>query len=303
MKIGTRASALALAQSRQVARMLGDAGVAGVELVEVHTSGDKDVVRPLAEIGGMGVFTRELEEALLDSRVDLAVHSLKDLPTRLPDGLALAGVPRREDVRDVLVSRGGVPLDRLPSGARLGTSSLRRSSQILALRPDLKALEIRGNVPTRLRKLDQGEYDAIVLALAGLKRLGLADRVTEILDPERVLPAVAQGALGLETREHDPETRAAVERLVHPESQAAAIAERALLRTLGGGCRLPIGAWARMEDGRLVMDGCACSVDGRKVLRAHSSGSQEKADDLGVEVGRLLADQGAAQLLKGVSPA
>jgi hydroxymethylbilane synthase len=302
MRIGTRGSALALAQSRHIASLLGAAGVAGVELIELKTSGDRHVDRPLAEIAGLGAFTRELEEALLRGQVDLAVHSLKDLPTVIPAGLALAAVPEREDVRDVLVSRSGARLMELPAGSRVATSSLRRSAQVLAARPDLKCVEVRGNVPTRLRKVDEGLCEAIVLALAGLKRLGLADKVTEIFDPAVMLPAVAQGALGLETRASDTASRAAVEKLSEPNAFAAVRAERELLRNLGGGCRLPLGAWARVERGRFVLDGCACAPDGSRVVRASGEGDANDPEALGRAVSDKLRAQGAIELLALAPP-
>ncbi|HVP38709.1 MAG TPA: hydroxymethylbilane synthase [Candidatus Saccharimonadales bacterium] len=300
MKIGTRGSALALAQARQVASLLRAAGVPQVELVELKTSGDRHVDRPLAEIAGLGAFTRELEEALLREQVDLAVHSLKDLPTALPPGLALAAVPAREDVRDVLVSRSGAHLAELPAGSRVATSSLRRSAQVLAARPDLACVEVRGNVPTRLRRVEEGRCEAVVLALAGLKRLGLAGRVTEILEPSVMLPAVAQGALGLEVRAADAATREPVSGLNDVASWTAVRAERELLRDLGGGCRLPLGAWGRIEAGKLRLDGCACAPDGSRVVRAAAEGSADDPEALGRAVGAALRAQGAEELLRMV---
>jgi hydroxymethylbilane synthase len=302
MRIGTRGSALALAQSRHIAARLREIGVAEVELIELKTSGDKHVDRSLAEIAGLGAFTRELEEALLRGEVDLAVHSLKDLPTIIPAELALAAVPAREDVRDVLVSHAGHKLMDLPAGSRVATSSLRRAAQVLAARPDLKCVEVRGNVPTRLRKVEEGQCEAIVLALAGLKRLGLADRVTEIFEPAVMLPAVAQGALGLETRVTDSATRAAVEKLADANAFTAVRAERELLRSLGGGCRLPLGAWARVENGRLILDGCACAPDGSKVVRASGEGEMGEPEALGRAVSEKLRAKGAEALLKIAPP-
>jgi hydroxymethylbilane synthase len=297
MKIGTRASALALAQSRWVAEQLRAAGVADVNLVEMVSSGDKEVHRPLAEIAGLGAFTREIELALLANEVDLAVHSLKDLPTTLPEGLTLAAVPVREDVRDTLITAGGLQLADLPAGARVGTSSQRRAAQILAMRPDVKCVEIRGNVPTRIQRVDEGAFDATLLALAGLRRLGLAHRASQIFEPAQILPAVGQGALGLETREGDAQTRSAVARLSDPDVYASVLAERSLLRALGGGCRMPLGAWGRVEGGRLKLDGCACSLDGKRVLRAAAEGAPGDAEALGLEVARQLEARGAKALL------
>ncbi|PYU22810.1 MAG: hydroxymethylbilane synthase [Acidobacteria bacterium] len=239
LRIGTRGSTLARWQAEFVRAGLARHGVAA-ELVIVSTSGDRDRQSSLRVIGGKGVFTKELEDALLEERIDLAVHSMKDMPTTLPAGLAIAAICEREDVRDALISRGGLKLDQLPSGARIGTSSLRRQAQLRHYRRDLEMLDMRGNVDTRLAKVAQGNYDAIILAKAGLDRLGKAGQISEIVPPEICLPAAGQGAIGIETRKRDDELSAAVRKLNHDPSQAAVEAERAVLAGLEGGCQVPI---------------------------------------------------------------
>ena len=256
LTLGTRRSALALAQSRAFARALEAATPGlGVDELLVVTSGDKTQDKPLQDIGGKGLFIKELEEALLDGRAHFAVHSIKDVPAELAPGLVLACVPKREDPRDVIVTRGGVRLADLPAGARVGTSSLRRAVAILAARPDLKAEPVRGNVDTRLRKVEDGSYDAVVLALAGLKRLGWADRATEILPVDLSLPAIGQGALGIECRDGDEETRAVLARMTDPETSICVAAERAVMAAVEGSCRLPVAAHATREGDRLRIRG------------------------------------------------
>ncbi len=250
LRLGTRASALARWQADWVAARLRDQGVA-VELIPITTQGDAQQVGPIGSLGSQGVFTKEIQRALLDEKIDLAVHSLKDLTTEPIQGLSLAAVPERESVCDVLVSHSGATLDDLPMGTVVGTGSLRRRAQLLHIRPDLRMADIRGNVDTRLRRVADGDFDAIVLAEAGLNRLGLADRITQILSVERMLPAVGQGALGIEARSDDEATCEVLNALDHTETHQAVLAERSLLRTLQGGCLAPIGAWARIEEGSL----------------------------------------------------
>lgn len=297
LRLGTRASALARWQAEWVAAQLERHGQQ-VELVPITTQGD--VVRgPLGQTGQVGLFTKELQQALLDQRIDLAVHSLKDLPSERVDGLTLASVPPRESVRDVLLSRAGLALAALPPGAKVGTGSLRRRAQLLRLRADLEPLDIRGNVDTRIRKLQAGEFDAIVLAEAGLKRLDLIGHATEILGPEQMLPAVGQGALGIETREADGQARTAVAVLDDPATHAAVLAERALLSTLRGGCLAPVGAWGRtLDDRRLQLDAIVLSPDGKQFVTASQRASREQAIQLGQQVGKQLLDQGAADLIQ-----
>lgn len=269
-----------------------------VRIEIVTTTGDKDS-KPLSIIGGKGVFTRELEEALIDGRIDLAVHSLKDLPTILPEQLELAAMCEREDPRDALVVHGGghVSLRELPPGAVVGTSSPRRLAQAKYLRGDLDVKELRGNVDTRLRKLDEGQYDALVLAAAGLNRLGLKNRITNLIDPDDMLPAVGQGALAIETRADDQETRKLVELIDHAPTRLACEGERALLRTLGGGCQLPIAAHGVMKGRDLHLQGLVASVDGTQLIRDRISGAADDAESLGQALAERLLHLGADDLL------
>lgn len=296
IRLGTRASALARWQADWVLARLQERG-ARVTLVPISTSGDRDQQLPVDQLGGQGVFTKEIQRALLDDRIDLAVHSLKDLPTAAVEGLSLAAVPSRAPAGDVLVSRRYPRLSELPEGAVVGTGSLRRQSQLLHYRADLKVQEIRGNVDTRLRKLDEGQFDAIVLAEAGLQRLGLADRITELVPPSILLPAVGQGALGLETRADDRATRSAVEPLDHAQTHAAVIAERAMLAALHGGCMAPIAAWARVEEGILHITGRVLRRDGSEKLEASHLGPADDAASIGRELADELISRGAARLI------
>ena len=268
------------------------------DLVIIRTSGDRDRQTSLRVIGGKGVFTKELEDALLEERIDLAVHSMKDMPTAVPAGLEIPAICEREDVRDALISRGGLKLDQLRSGARIGTSSLRRQAQLRHYRGDLEMVDMRGNVDTRLAKLAQGDYDAIVLAKAGLDRLGRAEQISEIVPPEICLPAAGQGAIGVETRKRGEEIVAAVRKLNHRVSQTAVEAERAVLAGLEGGCQVPIGVWARMESGTLRIDACVLSADGSECIRESSAGSCENAPELGRSVAAALLGRGADRLLR-----
>jgi len=297
VRIGTRGSALARWQAEFVRAGLGRHGVAA-ELIIIRTSGDRDRQSSLRVIGGKGVFTKELEDALLEERIDVAVHSMKDMPTSLPAGLEIAAICEREDVRDVLISRGGLKLDQLPSGASIGTSSLRRQAQLRHYRGDLQMVDMRGNVDTRLTKLTQGDYDAIVLAKAGLDRLGKAEQISEIVPPDICLPAAGQGAIGIETRKRGDEIAAAVRKLNHRASQVAVEAERAVLSGLEGGCQVPIGAWARMESSRLRIDACVLSADGAESIRESRTGSCEDAMELGRTVAAALLERGADRLLR-----
>jgi len=296
---------LALTQSRGVAKALELAGGGRVELEVIQTSGDREQDRPLPEIGGKGLFTRELDRALLEGVVDLAVHSLKDLPTSVEPGLELACVPRREDPRDVLVGpRGGVStLQSLPPGATVGTSSLRRRALALAFRPDLVLESIRGNIDTRLRKLDGGAPDALIMAAAGLRRLGMADRIGEWLEQTVWLPAPGQGALGIVCRLGDDRVRERVRSIAHEPSEAAVRGERALLATLEGGCQLPIGALGLPYQGGLRLWGIVASPDGRRLVRADLTDPTSHPDELGRRVAELLLSRGAGELLASVEPA
>lgn len=296
LRIATRGSQLALWQAEWVAGQLRALG-ATVEIIRIATSGDVQQVGPISAVGLQGVFTKEIQAAVLAGDAEIAVHSLKDLPTEQVDGLILAAVPPREHSADALISRGDSSLTSLPAGARVGTGSQRRRAQLLHLRPDIEVLGIRGNVDTRLAKLDDGEYDAIVLAAAGLKRLELEHRVAEYLEPPWMLPAVGQGALGIECRAEDKPTLEILRQLDHEPSHQPCIAERAMLARLHGGCSAPVGAWARMEDERLLLDGLVASLDGKQLLRVSQASKLDHAADLGSQVAEELLAQGAAEII------
>jgi len=299
--VGTRGSRLAVQQAEWVqARLREVAPGVTVALQRIKTSGDMIVDVPLAAIGGKGLFVKEIEEALLRGEIDLAVHSMKDVPTILPDGLDILCVPAREDPRDVLISREAVPLDQLPRGSRVGTSSLRRQAQLLHHRPDLTVQLLRGNLDTRLRKLRNGEYDAIVLAAAGLRRMGWANEVTEYLPPEVSLPAIGQGALGLEGRRDDGFVRDLVAPLEHPPTRTAVTAERALLERLEGGCQVPIAAHATIKGDTLILDGLIASVDGQRFIRDMVQGPVPDACALGVQLAEKLLARGGAPILNDI---
>jgi len=297
IRLGTRASALARWQADWVAARLRAIGVE-VLLVPISTTGDRRAEEPIGGIGGRGVFTKELQRALLDQRIDLAVHSLKDLPTDEVPGLCLAAVPERGPVGDAFVSRNYASLDELPLQAVVGTGSLRRRAQLLHVRPDLVFQDVRGNVDTRLRKLKENRCDALILAQAGLERLGLADRIDERLALETLLPAIGQGALALETRAEDALTRRAVERLGHAETHAAVLAERSMLAALDGGCLTPIASLARVEGEGLTLRGRVLHPSGRVRIDAADSSPPEDAVRLGQRVAAALLAQGAAALIR-----
>ncbi len=303
VRIASRGSRLALWQAEAVrSGMLAHRPELSVEIQIVRTIGDRVLDVPLARIGDRGLFTKEVDEALLSGQADVAVHSLKDIPTRIPDGLRLAAVSLREDPRDVLVPRTGVAstLKELPPGSRVGTSSLRRRSQIRRLRPDLTVLDLRGNLDTRLSKLDSGEYEAIVLAAAGIVRLGLAERIGESLDPEWWLPAVGQGALGIVTRAGDESTASFLAPLNDPTTAACVQAERGFLRSLEGGCQVPIGALATISGEWLTIDGFVSDLDGERFLRASLRGRVDDAEALGEALAADLVSRGAADVLDRV---
>jgi hydroxymethylbilane synthase len=298
LRIGSRGSALALWQANFVRARLAQSHGLEAEVVVLKTAGDRFDQKQINQIGLKGVFIKELEDALLDRRVDLAVHSMKDVPTEIPAGLAFPAITQREDARDCLVSRTGAGLDGLLRGARVGTSSLRRQSQLRHHRPDLQVCELRGNVDTRLAKLERGDCDAIVLAKAGLERLGWTDRITEVLSPEIMLPAAGQGALGVEARADDLKLCEYLGALDDSATRAAVSAERTLLVELQGGCQVPLGAWARIEQSRLVMEACVASPDGADYLRRRAVGSVESPEALGRELAAALLDAGADRILK-----
>ena len=293
MKLGTRGSPLALAQATIVAARLRQLG-ADVEIVPMRTEGDRLLEARLAAIGGKGLFVKEIEEALLAGTIDAAVHSLKDLPAELPAGLMLGAFPEREDPRDVLVTRTGARFQDLPAGAVIGTSSPRRRALALALRPDLTVEPIRGSVETRLRKLEGGGWDAVILAAAGLSRLGLVPGHASPLDPEVWVPAVGQGILGIEVCESDRRVRPVVDRLDHGPTRACALAERAYLGRLGASCNTPMAAHAVLEGSRLRITAFVASEDGRKVLRGGDGGAPDEAEVIGVRLAEALLDRGAA---------
>ena len=296
LTIGSRGSQLALWQARWIQVRLKDLGEESrIEII--RTTGDRITDVPLANVGTKGLFTKEIEEALLRGDIDIAVHSMKDLPTEQPFGLSIAAVPEREDPRDAIV---GVPLAELREGASVGTSSLRRSAQLRALRPDLVIDSIRGNVDTRLRKLEDLQFDAIVLAAAGLRRLGLEGRIAEVLDPEVMCPAVGQGALAVETRDDGGIACQICHRLDHTETRAAVAAERALLATLGGGCQVPIGAYARIAEGALHIDAVVVSPEGDAIVRRESSGPASEAGLIGTALGEELLAMGGREILEDV---
>lgn len=297
LRIGSRGSQLALWQANYIADLLRDQGHI-VDIDVIKTTGDKITDVALAKVGTKGMFTKEIEEAMLDRRVDLAVHSLKDLPTELAPEFVIAAVPEREDPRDAFVSARYSRIEELPAMARVGTSSLRRQAQLHAVRGDLQIIPLRGNVDTRLRKLRSGEFDAIILASAGVSRLGLTDSVRMRLDPEQMCPAVGQGALGIEARSVDSATISALKCLDHAPTRAAVECERAALNALGGGCQVPIGAYARHENGKLFLKAVVASPDGEEIIREQRSGSDPQK--LGREVGEALLAKGARRILESV---
>jgi hydroxymethylbilane synthase len=292
LTIGSRGSQLALWQARWVESRLGEHGIA-CRIEIIRTTGDKITDVPLAKVGVKGLFTKEIEEALLSGLIDLAVHSLKDMPTDLPAGLEIAAVPEREDARDAMV---GARLADLLAGARVGTSSLRRSAQLRRIRPDLIIESVRGNVDTRLRKLDEGRFDAIVMAASGLKRLGWENRIAEILSPETMCPAPGQGALAIETRR----SNAVCSILEHAPSRATVNAERTVLASLGGGCQVPIGAYAWIEGATLFLTAVVVSPDGREFVHQTGQGNPTDAETIGRGVGAALLSHGAKEILDRV---
>lgn len=298
LRIATRKSPLALWQAHYVSNMLQHHHPElKIELVTMVTQGDKILDTPLAKVGGKGLFVKELETGMLEGRADIAVHSMKDVPVEFPTGLRLAVICEREDPRDAFVSNNFSTLDELPQGARLGTSSLRRQSQIAALRPDLKIIDLRGNVNTRLKKLDNGEYDAIILAAAGLKRLEFEDRITQYLATDVCLPAIGQGAVGIECRSDDARVLNLIAPLNDNKTQIRVTAERAMNERLQGGCQVPIAGYAEFEKGLIMMRGLVGQVDGKKIIRGDIAGPAENAEELGVVLAEDLLSRGADKIL------
>ena len=301
IRIGTRGSALALWQAEWVKSEIEKRypGMT-VTLTKIKTTGDKILDVPLAKVGGKGLFVKEIEEAMLANEIDIAVHSMKDVPTFFPDGLHLACITKREDPRDALLSRNKVKFKDLPKGANVGTSSLRRQAQIMNVRPDFVIHQLRGNVDTRLRKLKEGQFDAIILAAAGVKRLGLAENVTEYIDPGISLPAIGQGALGIECRVDDRELNDLIAFFNHADSRTCVTGERALLRRLEGGCQVPIACYGQLMDGKLHLTGLVGSVDGKRIIKDSIEGAPDKAEKLGVSLAEKLLTQGADVILREV---
>jgi hydroxymethylbilane synthase len=302
VRIGSRGSMLAAWQAKYIASRLNAFGVQ-TEIIYIKTSGDKFQVGGINEIGVKGVFIKEIEDALLENRVDIAVHSMKDVPTETPAGLIFSAICEREDPRDCLISRDGKKFAALPAGANVGTSSLRRVAQLRHARPELTFTDLRGNVDTRLQKLERGDYDAIVLAKAGMDRLSWSARITEVLPPEICLSAVGQGALGIEAREDlEASIAAGIAKLDDTQTRTAVTAERALLREMEGGCQVPLGAWARFESGKLVMDACVASVDGKELIRkrgvAVAIDSANDVDNFGRRIAQELISAGAGRILQ-----
>jgi len=301
LRIGTRGSALAVTQSEWIKNRI-EARLPGitVEIVRIKTKGDKILDSPLAKIGGKGLFVKEIEDALLRKDVDLAVHSIKDVPAELPEDLYLPVFPEREDPRDAFISRSYASLGDLPAGARIGTGSLRRSSQILNICPEVQIIPLRGNVDTRLNKLESGEMDAVILAAAGLKRLGLSGRITQLIPADALLPAIGQGALGLETRKDDNRTMEMLSFLNHRPTELAVRAERAFLKKLEGGCQVPIAGFAVLEGTGVTLKGMVAELDGSLVIKDELSGSEDRPEDLGIALAERLLIKGADRILEGV---
>jgi len=301
LRIGTRGSQLALYQANWVKEKLVEAHPdLNVMLIKIKTTGDKIQDAPLGKIGGKGLFVKEIEEALIHRRIDLAVHSIKDVPTEFPGSLHLSAITKREDPRDVFISRDGKILRDLPQQAKIGTSSLRRQAQLLHFRNDLELLPLRGNLETRLKKLKTMNLDGIVLALAGMKRLGLEERITEIIPTEISLPAIGQGALGIETREDDQKTEGKIQFLNHKDSWIAVSAERAFLKKLEGGCQVPIAAYAQIFGTSIQVEGLVGTIDGKRLIRHHIVGPIERAESLGIELAEILFEKGAKEILDEV---
>ncbi len=304
LRIGTRGSALALWQAEHVAaRIRAMPGAPGVELVHIQTEGDRVQDVALSALPGKAFFTKELEQAILDGRVDLAVHSLKDLATSMPERLALTAVLEREDPRDVLIARDGLGLADLPAGARVGTSSLRRRAFLRTWRDDLALMDLRGNVPTRIRRLDEGDYDAIVLAAAGVKRLGLGARITDYFTAGILLPAVSQGAIGIQARRDDRRVTRWIEPLNHGATRRCTLAERALLHEVEGGCQVPLGAHAELDDAGLTLRAAIAALDGSRAVSGSISGDPGDGEALGRRLARTLLERGGGEIMDGIRSA
>ena len=301
LRIGTRASELALAQSKWVIdRISSHNPDIRIDIIKIKTSGDKIINKPLNKIGGKGLFVKEIEEALIRNEIDVAVHSLKDVPAELPDNLSIEIIPEREDPHDVLIARDNKSFDDLPQNSSIGTSSLRRSAQLLHSRPDLEILPIRGNLNTRIKKLHSLDIEAIVVAAAGLKRMGFENMITQTFSCEFMLPAIGQGALGLEIRKDDQKTKDILAFLDHYETKMAAKAERSFLMELKGGCQLPVAGFATFENESICLDGLVADLNGSTIIRDTVVGSPEKAVELGINLAHKLLDAGAREILNSI---
>ncbi|MBI3590753.1 MAG: hydroxymethylbilane synthase [Candidatus Melainabacteria bacterium] len=301
--IGTRSSKLALWQTNYIKEELKKFYPnLEISLKEIKTKGDHITDIALSKIGGKGLFTKEIEDALLNGEIDLAVHSLKDLPTRLPDGLKIGAVLKREEPNDILISRNKNVFKKLPPNSKIGTSSLRRTSQLKALRQDLEYLDLRGNLDTRIRKLEDGEYDAIVLAYAGVKRLGFEEKITEHFSPFDILPAVGQGALAIEIRENNLEIEKIISKLNHRETHLISICERTFLETLQGGCQVPIGAYSEIKENKITLQGIIASLDGKRIVKDKATGDLEvnSCRNIGINLGKTLLQMGGKEILKEI---
>lgn len=301
LRIGTRGSALAVTQSEWIkAKIKSRYPDLSVELIKIKTKGDKIIDSPLSRIGGKGLFVKEIEDALLKKEVDLAVHSIKDVPAELPEGLCLPVFPEREDPRDAFISRSFTSPSDLPDGATVGTGSLRRSSQLLNIRHDLKIVPLRGNVDTRLKRLESGEMHAVILAAAGLNRLSLSDRITMLLPADTFLPAIGQGALGIETRRDDHRLSEIISFLNHRPTELSVRAERAFLKRLEGGCQVPIAGFGIYEPGIITLKGMVAELDGRRIIKDEIKGQEDQPEELGFSLAERLLKSGADRILAGV---
>lgn len=300
LRLGTRGSKLALWQAEYVAQLINAATGIKVEIITIKTKGDKILDVALSKIGDKGLFTKEIETELLDGAIDIAIHSMKDLPTIIPAGLVIGAVLAREKPQDVLITQDKVTLEELPPGSRIGTSSLRRIAQIKAFRPDLITVDIRGNVETRIRKMPELDLDGIILAYAGVKRLGLDEYITDFISEKIIMPAVGQGAIAVEARFDDKETLAILEKINHQPTASATLAERAFLKELEGGCQVPIAAYATVKDYEITIEGLVASLDGKEVHKASLKGIPEKAEELGVLLAKELIDQGVISILEDI---
>ncbi len=299
--IGTRGSKLALWQANWVKSSLEAKHPSlSIQLETIKTKGDKILDVPLAKVGGKGLFVKEIEEALLDGKIDLAVHSMKDMPGEIPKGLCIGAIPQREIPQDVLISRNKTHLSKLVSGAKIGTSSLRRKAQLLHARPDLVVLPLRGNLDTRLKKLKTENLDAIILAAAGVKRLGLENRITEYLDENIMLPAVGQGALCIEIRQHDPDVESIVATLEDPQTRATILGERAFLNRLEGGCQVPIAAYGKIDKNVITLSGLVATLDGKTLFKETIIGPIDSSESLGIELAERLISMGAEKIIEAL---